>query len=68
VRRFDIVINPPPYGSAEGFEVVATLQSEQQGGKTVVHYKAVLLEQRLPRLQPPGARALREEAAGGPGL
>ena len=49
VRRFDIVINPPPYGSAEGFEVVATLQSEQQGGKTVVHYKAVLrLEQRLP--------------------
>lgn len=49
VRRFDIVINPPPYGSAEGFEVNATLQSEQQGGKTVVHYKAVLrLEQRLP--------------------
>ena len=27
VRRFDIVINPPPYGSAEGFEVVATLQA-----------------------------------------
>ncbi|MFZ2987092.1 SDR family NAD(P)-dependent oxidoreductase, partial [Ideonella sp.] len=49
VRKFDIVINPPPYGSAEGFEVNATLQSEQQGGKTVVHYKAVLrLEQRLP--------------------
>lgn len=48
-RKFDIVINPPPYGSAEGFEVNATLQSEQQGGKSVVHYKAVLrLEQRMP--------------------
>lgn len=65
-RRFDIVINPPPYGSADGFEVNASLQSEQQGGKALVHYKAVLrLEQRLPEgfSRPARARFERQLSA-----
>jgi NAD(P)-dependent dehydrogenase (short-subunit alcohol dehydrogenase family) len=43
-----LVVNPPPYGSSDGFEVNATLQSDAEGGKSVTHYKAVLrLEQQL---------------------
>ncbi len=47
-QELRLVINPPPYGSSEGFEVNATLQSEQEGGKPLIHYRAVLrLEQQL---------------------
>jgi len=46
-RKLLIVVNPPPYGSSEGFEVNATLQSEQNG-KKLIHYKCILrLEQQL---------------------
>jgi NAD(P)-dependent dehydrogenase (short-subunit alcohol dehydrogenase family) len=48
-RTLSLVLSPPGYGSSEGFDVTATLQSEQDNGRTIVHYKAVLrLEQRLP--------------------
>ncbi len=45
-KRFSVVVNPPPYGSSEGFEVTATLQSEQADGRPMFHYRAtVRLEQ-----------------------
>ncbi len=48
-RRLRILILPPPYGSSEGFEVTAQLQSEIAPGKMLTHYRAVLrLAQQLP--------------------
>ena len=48
-RKLIVVINTPPYGSSEGFDVNAKLQSEQEDGKPLIHYRAVLrLEQQLP--------------------
>ena len=41
-RRLRILIQPPPYGSSEGFEVTAQLQSELAPGKMLTHYRAVL--------------------------
>jgi acyl transferase domain-containing protein/NAD(P)-dependent dehydrogenase (short-subunit alcohol dehydrogenase family) len=47
-KRFSVVINPPPYGSSEGFEVTATLQSEQADGRALPHYRAVVrLQQQI---------------------
>ena len=48
-----ILILPPPYGSSEGFEVTAQLQSELAPGKMLTHYRAVLrLAQELPEVVP----------------
>jgi hypothetical protein len=50
VRHLSIVISPPPYGSSEGFEVNAVLQSELESGRALIHYKCVLrFEQQLPQ-------------------
>jgi acyl transferase domain-containing protein/NAD(P)H-dependent flavin oxidoreductase YrpB (nitropropane dioxygenase family) len=49
-RDLQIVVSPPPYGSSEGFEVSAVLQSDL-GGRAMTHYRCVVrLEQSL---QPP---------------
>jgi hypothetical protein len=48
-RALSVVLNPPPYGSSEGFDVNASVQSAGADGARVVHYKATLrLEQQLP--------------------
>ena len=47
-RTLQVVITPPPYGSSEGFEVTAALQSELANGRPLVHYRCVLrLEQQV---------------------
>lgn len=47
-RTVRIEVNPPPYGSSEGFEVVAVLQSELSPGRWVSHYRGVVrLEQQF---------------------
>ncbi len=52
-RRLRILIQPPPYGSSEGFEVSAQLQGELAPGKMLTHYRAVLrLAQELPDAVP----------------
>ena len=48
-RHLQVVINPPPYGSSDGFEVNASLVSEREGERPRTHYRAILrLEQQLP--------------------
>ncbi len=48
-RQLQIVISPPPYGSSEGFEVNASLQTDLGQGRALTHYRAVVrLEQQLP--------------------
>ena len=45
-RQLQIVISPPPYGSSEGFEVNASLQTDLGQGRALTHYRAVVrLEQ-----------------------
>lgn len=52
-RTMRILIQPPPYGSSEGFEVTAQLQSELAPGKMLTHYRAALcLAQELPDAVP----------------
>jgi acyl transferase domain-containing protein/NAD(P)H-dependent flavin oxidoreductase YrpB (nitropropane dioxygenase family)/NADP-dependent 3-hydroxy acid dehydrogenase YdfG len=47
-RTLQVVITPPPYGSSDGFEVAAALQSELANGRALVHYRCVLrLEQQV---------------------
>jgi NAD(P)-dependent dehydrogenase (short-subunit alcohol dehydrogenase family) len=48
-RNLQVRIAPPPYGSSEGFEVAASLESELAPGRFIAHYRCVLrLEQLLP--------------------
>jgi NAD(P)-dependent dehydrogenase (short-subunit alcohol dehydrogenase family) len=48
-RTLQVRIAPPPYGSSEGFEVAASLESELAPGRFIPHYRCVLrLEQMLP--------------------
>jgi NAD(P)-dependent dehydrogenase (short-subunit alcohol dehydrogenase family) len=48
-RPLRVVISPPPYGSSEGFEVNASLQTDLGSGRGLTHYRGVLrLEQQLP--------------------
>lgn len=48
--RLSIIIAPPPYGSSEGFEVTATIQSTMDNSKPRIHYRAIIcLEQVLPQ-------------------
>jgi NAD(P)-dependent dehydrogenase (short-subunit alcohol dehydrogenase family) len=47
-RKLQVVIAPPPYGSSDGFEVAAVIQSELPNGRPLVHYRCMLrLEQRV---------------------
>lgn len=48
-RTLRVFLSPPPYGSSEGFEVSAQLQSELAAGRWMTHYRCVVrLEQLLP--------------------
>lgn len=45
-RTLRVFLSPPPYGSSEGFEVSAQLQSELAPGRWLTHYRCVVrLEQ-----------------------
>ena len=47
-RTLQVVIQPPPYGSSEGFEVSAAIRSDLGAGRSLVHYRAVVrLEQQV---------------------
>ncbi|MBS0445541.1 MAG: SDR family NAD(P)-dependent oxidoreductase [Proteobacteria bacterium] len=48
-RDLQVFVSPPPYGSSEGFEVSAALQSDLGNGRAMNHYRCVIrLEQALP--------------------
>ena len=50
-RALHVIVNAPPYGSSEGFEVAAAIRSDAGGGRSILHYRCGLrLEQQL---QPP---------------
>ena len=52
-RALQVRMSPPPYGSSEGFEVAAALQSEFGAGRMQTHYRCVVrLEQMLPASVP----------------
>ena len=52
-RALRVFLSPPPYGSSEGFEVSAQLQSEIAPGRWLTHYRAtVRLEQVWPAPAP----------------
>nr|MCU0968138.1 SDR family NAD(P)-dependent oxidoreductase [Rubrivivax sp.] len=60
-RRLEIVVSPPPYGSSEGFEVMATLSSAGPGGRPLPHYRATLrLEVVRPEGEPHRVAAYRD--------
>ena len=45
-QKLNLIINPPTYGSSEGFEVNAAIQSDQGDDRHRLHYRAALrLEQ-----------------------
>ena len=47
-RVLEVVVQPPPYGSSEGFEVTAIIRSELGAGGFLTHYRAVVrLEQQV---------------------
>ncbi len=47
-RLLQVLIQPPPYGSSEGFEVTATIRSDLGNGRSLVHYRGVVrLEQQV---------------------
>ncbi|MES9990551.1 MAG: SDR family NAD(P)-dependent oxidoreductase [Candidatus Thiodiazotropha sp.] len=47
--KIQIIINSPPYGNSDGFDVSAILQSEQENGDWRIHYRSVIrLEQQIP--------------------
>ena len=56
-RSLQVRIAPPPYGSSEGFEVAASLESELAPGRFIPHYRCVL---RLEQMLPAPERAERE--------
>jgi NAD(P)-dependent dehydrogenase (short-subunit alcohol dehydrogenase family) len=61
-RSFTVLVQPPPYGSSEGFEVDATLHTELDGGRKLVHYRALIrLEQQFTGLPPPAPRRHAEK-------
>ncbi|MBS0432150.1 MAG: SDR family NAD(P)-dependent oxidoreductase [Proteobacteria bacterium] len=62
-RMLRVFVQPPPYGSSEGFEVTAQLQSELAPGRMMTHYRAVLrLAQDLPESVPMEKGRHREQS------
>jgi hypothetical protein len=41
-RDLQVFLSPPPYGSSEGFEVSAALQSDLGNGRAMTHYRCVV--------------------------
>ncbi len=61
-RELQVLVVPPPYGSSEGFEVSASLQSALPGGRAMTHYRCVVrLEQSLPSAMPHGADVVHDD-------
>ncbi len=61
-QAVQVRIAPPPYGSSEGFEVNASLQSPQANGRVLTHYRCVVrLEQVMPPPMPLLDRAARHD-------
>lgn len=62
-RDLQVLVSPPPYGSSEGFEVTAMLQSDLGGGRAMTHYRCVVrMEQTLPQPDPV-PRAIHDDRA-----
>jgi len=62
-RELQVLLSPPPYGSSEGFDVSAQLQSDIGNGRAMTHYRCVVrLEQALP-VPVPALRAMHNEKA-----
>jgi NAD(P)-dependent dehydrogenase (short-subunit alcohol dehydrogenase family) len=62
-RDLQVFVSPPPYGSSEGFEVNAALQSDLGNGRAMNHYRCVVrLEQTLPAAMP-AARGFHDDKA-----
>jgi NAD(P)-dependent dehydrogenase (short-subunit alcohol dehydrogenase family) len=62
-RDLQVFISPPPYGSSEGFEVNAQLQSDLGNGRAMTHYRCVVrLEQALP-VGIPATRQIHDDKA-----
>lgn len=60
-RDLQVFLSPPPYGSSEGFDVSAALQSDLGNGRAMTHYRCVVrFEQALPAAMP-GPRALHDD-------
>ena len=52
-RDMQVFLSPPPYGSSEGFEVSAALQSDLGNGRAMTHYRCVVrLEHAIPAPMP----------------
>ena len=52
-RDLQVFLSPPPYGSSEGFDVSAALQTQLGQGRVLTHYRCVVrLEQQLPAALP----------------
>jgi len=52
-RELQVFLSPPPYGSSEGFDVSAALQTDLGNGRALTHYRCVVrLEQALPAAVP----------------
>jgi len=52
-RDLQVFLSPPPYGSSEGFEVSASLQSDLGNGRVMTHYRCVVrLENSVPAAMP----------------
>uniref|UniRef100_UPI0037850ADB SDR family NAD(P)-dependent oxidoreductase n=1 Tax=Aquabacterium sp. TaxID=1872578 RepID=UPI0037850ADB len=61
-RSLTVLVQPPPYGSSEGFEVDATLHTELDGGRKLVHYRTLIrLEQQFSGVPAPVARRHAEK-------
>jgi len=62
-RDLQVFLSPPPYGSSEGFDVSAALQSDLGNGRAMTHYRCVVrLEQALPA-PVPAQRAFHDDKA-----
>jgi hypothetical protein len=60
-RDLQVFLSPPPYGSSEGFEVSASLQTDLGNGRALTHYRCVVrLEHGLPAAMP-AQRALHDD-------
>jgi acyl transferase domain-containing protein/NAD(P)-dependent dehydrogenase (short-subunit alcohol dehydrogenase family) len=52
-RDLQVFLSPPPYGSSEGFEVSAALQSDLGNGRVMNHYRCTIrLEHAVPSAVP----------------
>lgn len=60
-RELQVFLSPPPYGSSEGFDVSAALQSDLGNGRAMTHYRCVVrFEQALPPALP-GQRGVHDD-------